>query len=188
MSNIDLNRRTTLKTIGVGLLTAGAFTGSATANKGGLQGELAQVRSATAKYNDPANAYADGYVALDDEQNPVALEDVVSEAEAVCGMGFHFVNFSTLGEYDRLKPQVLVYGVDDDDNLILGAVEYIIPDAVSGGNPDLFVHDGGAEHWDAGPFPGVQSLHVWVHTNNPAGVFEHANPRKQFSPDGCLRH
>ncbi|WP_435075690.1 hypothetical protein [Halorubrum sp. HHNYT27] len=187
MSDINLNRRSTLKALGAGLLTAGSFSGSATAHKGGLKGELAEVRSATAKYNDPANAYADGFMAFG-ESGPIPLEDVVSEAESICGMGFHFANFDNFGTYDRLKPQVLVYGVDDDGDLILGAVEYIIPDEITGGNPDLFTHDDGEEHWDAGPFPGVHSLHVWVHTHNPDGVFNHTNPRKQFSPDGCLNH
>lgn len=187
MSNNDLTRRTTLKTIGAGLLSVGAFAGTTAAtNNGGLQGELAEVRSATAKYNDPVNAYADGYVAFG-PSGPVALEDVVSDADSVCGMGFHFANLGLIGSTDRTTPQVLVYGVDDDENLILGAVEYIIPDAIPG-EPDLFEHDDGAEHWDAGPLPGVHSLHVWVHTHNPDGVFNHSNPRKQFSPDGCLGH
>lgn len=182
-----INRRDALKTIGAGVVTVSAFTGSSVGQKGGLSGELAEVRSATAKYNDPAVAYADGFMAIGDS-GPVPLEDVVSEAVSICGMGFHFGNFANFGTYDRLKPQVLVYGVDDDDNLILGGVEYIIPDEITGGNPDLFDHDGGSEHWDAGPFPGVHSLHVWVHSHNPEGVFSHHNPRKQFSPDGCQGH
>lgn len=67
-------------------------------------------------------------------------------------------------------------------------MEYIIPDEISDGDPDLFEHDGGAEVWQAGPFPGVHSLHAWVHTNNPDGVFAPTNPRKQFHPDGCKHH
>lgn len=188
MLTMDLNRRTALKTIGAGLFTVGAVSGSGAAEKGGLQRELADVRSATATYNDPAVAYEDGYIAFDQNGNPVALEDVVTDAMSICGMGFHFVNQSLMGSTDRTTPQVLVYGADDDGNLILGGVEYIIPDEVSGGNPDLFAHDNGAEHWDEGPFPDVHSLHVWVHTHNPDGVFNHSNPRKQFSPDGCLGH
>lgn len=187
MPDVNITRRSTLKVLGASIPTVGAFSGITAARSGGLQGELAEVRSATAQYNDPANAYADGFVALG-ESGPIPLEDVVAEAESICGMGFHFVNFGNFGTYDRLKPQVLVYGVDDDGNLILGAVEYIVPDEITGGNPDLFAHDDGAEHWDAGPFPGVHSLHVWVHNHNPDGVFNHTNSRKQFSPDGCSSH
>lgn len=188
MSHSDIDRRTALRTLGAGLLATGALAGSATAQRGGLKRELAAVRSATARYNDPANAYADGFVVTDEFGDVIPLEDVVSEGASICEMGFHFANIGNFGTYDPLTPQVLVYGVDDDDNLVLGAVEYIIPDAITGGDPDLFAHDGGAEHWDAGPFPGVHSLHVWVHTHNPNGVFDHSNPRKQFSPEGCLGH
>lgn len=181
------NRRKVLKTLGGGVAGAVALGGNVSARGGGLKRELAEVRSATAKYNDPANAYADGYVAFDHNSDPVALEDVVDDAESVCGMGFHFGNLALIGSTDRTTPQVLVYGVDDDDNLILGAVEYIVPDAIPG-DPDFFDHDDEAEHWDPGPFPDVHSLHVWVHTHNPDGVFNHSNPRKQFSPDGCQHH
>lgn len=187
MSNITLNRRSTLKTIGAGFLAIGTASGIATAGPETLHHELAEVRAATARYNDPANAYVDGYVALG-PSGPVALEDVVNDAEAICEMGFHFVNFGLIGSTDRTTPQVLVYGVDDEENLVLGAVEYIIPDVISGGNPDLFEHDGGSEDWDAGPLPDVHSLHAWIHTHNPDGVFNHSNPRTQFSPDGCIGH
>jgi len=193
MKNTRLNyekRRTVLKTIGTGLVGGVALTGNVTANRGGLKRELAEVRSATARYNNPANAYAAGYTALDENGNPVALEDVVDEAEAVCEMGFHFVlGFPPLGG-DRLDPPVLVYGVDEDDNLILGAVEWVVPYTEENPNPpDLFEHDDGAEQWDKDePFPGVFSLHAWVHNHNPNGVFNHHNPRKQFSPPGCHGH
>lgn len=187
MPDMNLSRRSALKALGAGILTASVFSGAATARGGGLNRELARIRSATAKYNDPANAYADGFV-MSDESGPIPLEDLVSEAFSVCEMGFHFVNQDNMGTYDVLKPQALVYGVDDDGNLILGAVEYIVSDEITGGNPDLFTHDGGAEQWDAGPFPGVHSLHVWVHSHNPDGMFSSFNPRKQFSPDGCFGH
>lgn len=186
----DTRRRIVLKTIGTGLAGGIALSGSAAAAGGGLQRELAEVRSATARYNDPENAYADGYVVTTAGDPPqiIPLEDVVEEGHSVCGMGFHFGNFDLFGTVDRTQPQVLAYGVDDDGNLILGAVEYIVPKAGPYANdpPDLFEHDDGAEHWDEdSPAPGLWSLHVWVHTHNPAGVFHHTNPRKQFSPEGC---
>lgn len=175
--------------VGAGLVTVGATSGTVVARGGGLPREIAAVRSATARYNDPANAYADGYAAIGPAMDPIPLEDVVDEAEAVCGMGFHVANLGLFGSTDPLTPQVLVYGVGDDGDLVLGAVEYIVPKDVSPTEPDLFAHDGGAEAWDEDlPFPGVWSLHVWVHNHNPEGMFSHANPRKQFSPDGCLGH
>lgn len=170
----DTNRRKVLKTIGAGIVGSVALSGSAAAHRGNLEGELAEVRSATAEYNDPSNAVEDGYVA---------------EEHAVCGMGYHYPNFDLVGTVDRTKPQVLVYGEGEDSELILGAVEYIVPKA---GNykdspPDLFDHDGGDEQW-ARFGPDFWALHVWVHTDNPDGVFNPTNPRKQFCPDGSGDH
>lgn len=177
------NRRTVMRMIGAGIGASVAFSGSAAAHRGGLKGELAEVRSATAEYNDPANAIADGYIAED---------------HAVCGMGYHYPDGAlleafregTLDEYfedkDRTTPQVLVYGEDDSGDLILGAVEYLVPKDGSGEQPDFFSHDDGSEVWgDFGPF---WSLHVWVHTHNPKGVFNPTNPRKQFCPEGSGGH
>lgn len=178
------NRRTVLQLMGAGLASSAALSGAATAHRGGLKGELAEVSSATADYNDPANAYDDGYFAPDRNFEPIPLEDVVEKAHAVCGMGYHFVNPNLMGTEDRTEPQVLVYGEDDDENLILGAVEYLLPQAEKEENreePDLFAHDDGDEVWQT--FHGDWSLHVWVHTKNPDGVFNPTNPRKQFCPE-----
>lgn len=169
----DTTRRTVLKTLGAGI--AGGVAASATAAAaGGLQAELAEVRSATAEYNDPANAVEDGYV---------------PEDHAVCGMGYHYPNFDLIGAVDRTTPQVLVYGEDDDGNLVLGAVEYLVPKAgpYAETPPDLFEHDDGAEQWAEFGDMGW-SLHVWVHTHNPDGVFHPVNPRKLFCPDGAGEH
>lgn len=166
----NANRRTVLKTLGAGIAGGVVLSGRTAAHRGGLKGELAEVRSATAEYNDPANAIDDGYRA---------------EEHAVCGMGYHYPNFGLLGTVDRTKPQVLVYGEDDDGDLILGAVEYVVPREGDYENspPDFFAHDGGEEEWhEFGP--NYWALHVWVHTHNPEGVFNPVNPRKQFCPDG----
>lgn len=180
MSQITFTRRTALRTLGSAVLVGGGAS-TAAAHRGGLKRELADVRSATAAYNDPSNAYADGYTA------GVPLKDVVDKAHAVCGMGFHFGNFGLFGTVDRTNPQVLVYGVGDDE-LVLGAVEYLVP-KTSDQPPDLFDHDGGSERWGTLPTeqgPDLWALHAWVHTKNPNGVFVPLNPRKQFSPDGCV--
>lgn len=182
----ELNRRTVLKTVGSGVVGSVALTGNATAQRGGLKRELATVRSATAEYNDPANAYADGYV-VPDHDGP--LENVVDEAHAVCGMGFHFMNRNLVGSTEPTEPAVLAYGMGDDD-LVLGAVEYIVSkEEYPTEPPDLFAHDDGAEKWEEdSPYSGVWSLHAWVHTPNPDGVFAPFNPRKQFHPSGCDGH
>lgn len=184
MRKLDISRRNVLRTLGATALASGAVP-TVAAQRGGLKRELAEVRSATAEYNDPEKAYDDGYV-VPGEDGPIPLEDVTEEAHAVCGMGYHFVNMDLFGTADRTEPQVLAYGVDDD-NLILGAVEYVVPKkgAYADSPPDLFGHDDGDEKWEEdSPFPGVWSLHAWVHNRNPDGVFAPLNPRKQFQV-GC---
>lgn len=189
------SRRTVLKTMGATVAGGSVLVGGAAASSGSLQRELAEVRMATARYNDPANAYADGYVVPgpdedgDGRPDPLRLEDVVDEAHAACGMGFHFVHFGRLGSTEPTGPTVLVYGVDDEDDLVLGAVEWLVPMAgpYESSPPDLFQHDEGAEEWQAdSPAPGLWSLHAWVHTFNPSGVFHPTNPREQFHPEGCI--
>ncbi|WP_435318933.1 hypothetical protein [Haloarchaeobius sp. TZWSO28] len=167
-------RRTVLKTIGTGIVGSIALTGTGAAGPGNLKWELAEVRSATAEYNNPVNALADGYQATD---------------HAVCGMGYHYLNPALLGTIERTAPQVLAYGEDDEGELVLGAVEYLVPKAgpYSDMPPSYFDYDDGREEWgtlQAPPtadFDYLWALHVWVHTNNPEGVFHHTNPREQFT-------
>lgn len=200
-TGVHPSRRTVLKLVGGGIGVAALATGTASAHGGTLTRELAAVRAATARYNNPANAYADGYMAPNPAFDPVnapeeplflALEDVVERGEAVCEMGYHFVNLGLVGGADPLAPQGLVYGVAGKDSLVLGAVEYIVPAFDPDGNPvsppDLF--HGDDDHWDPLTLPigPVNTLHAWVHSNNPEGVFHHSNPRSLFSPAGCVGH
>ncbi|WP_396611830.1 hypothetical protein ACH9L7_00660 [Haloferax sp. S1W] len=180
-----IGRRTYLKALGVGAVTAGAFATPAAAHRGGLKGELAKVRSATAKYNNLDNALADGYVQV---------------TPFVPGQGYHYAKMSLIGTLDPLKPQALTYGQAGDGKPVYGSIEYLVPKAGQYANspPDVFAHDdpdessGNHEHWDivdlnegvpgADPFL-VWALHVWVHTHNPDGVFHHSNPRRLFHPE-----
>lgn len=175
-------RRTVLKTIGAFGASSAILSGTVGAAPGGLKRELAEVRSATAQYNDPANAVADGYI---------------PEDEAVCGMGYHYPHEDLvaaimalqngdhtelaeyLGSIDRTEPHVIVYGEDDGD-LVLGAVEYLTLD----NSTDLFTSTE-KDHWH--PFVGqTYALHAWVHIPNPEGVFHPANPRHLFThPEWC---
>jgi len=109
-------RRTVLKTIGAGAVSSVTLSGAVAAHRGGVSRELAEVRSATAEYNNPANAEADGYE---------------GEDQAVCGMGYHYVNFDLVmdGRPEKLRPEGMVYGETSNGNRILGAVEYIVPKA-----------------------------------------------------------
>lgn len=177
-------RRTVLKSVSAGIVGGIALTGGASGRgNGGLQRELAEVRSATARYNDPENATADGYI---------------SEEHAVCGMGYHYPHEdfaagmrelfgnddpAPLREYlesiDRTEPPVLVYG-EGDDGLVLGAVEYVTFDD----SDDIFTETED-DHWHEFIGP-LYSLHAWVHTDNPDGVFHPVNQREPFvDPEWC---
>lgn len=122
-------------------------------------------------------------------ERPHPLEDVVDQAHAVCGMGLHFGNMQKFGSDDPTDPAVLTYGVDGDANLVLGATEYIVPKEgpYAEEAPDIFDYDIGSEFWvEDTPQEGQWSLHAWVHTKNPSGIFAPFNPREQFHPDGCV--
>jgi hypothetical protein len=173
-------RRTVLTAVGTGIVGGLALTGSASAQANGdLKRELAEVRAATAKYSDPENAVADGYL---------------PEDHPVCGMGYHYPHedlvkalqsedpakiAAYLNSLDRTEPPVLAYG-EGDDGLVLGAVEYLTLDD----EEDLFTSTD-KDHWH--PFFGsLYALHAWVHVPNPEGVFHPINPRPQFSkPEWC---
>lgn len=189
----DPTRRTVLKSLGAAGAGALALSGTVSARSDCFERELAAVRSATASYSNPENAVANDFVHVLEDDTVVPLPDVVDDGFAVCGMGFHFVNADRVGSTDPTAPTVLAYGVDDDENLILGAVEWIVPKEMGyeDGPPDIFDHDDGAEAggWEEdSPFPDVWSLHAWVHTHNPDGVLNPTNPRTQFHPDGCHSH
>lgn len=176
----NIDRRSVLKAIGAGVAGGVAFSGSTTATGGGLPRELATVRAATAAYNDPQNTTDAGYL-------PV-------REQAVCGMGYHWPNPGLTDlEVEKTEPELLVYGEDDDGTFVLGAVEYAVPrfGEYADDPPDLFDHADPEWHVlpvgeDAEvPFDGLWTLHVWVHSHNPLGVFHQTNPRGLFHPDGC---
>lgn len=179
-------RRTVLKTIGAGLV-AGAISVPASANDDEgpdkLSRELNTVRDATQQYKDVETAREDGY------------EDI---SPYVPGMGFHFSDrtppFGTVHE----NPPVLVYFTNGsynpnpgdphdsphDDDLILGAAEFLVGGNQEDDPPDIF-HDEDSprnlktteeEGWHYESEENFTGLHAWVHRGNPAGVFHPTNP------------
>jgi hypothetical protein len=127
------------------------------------------IRKATKKFRDVDAALAAGYV---------PTEECVALPDGGGGMGFHYVNPGYLmdGVIDPTKPEILLYHVDDDDELKLGGVEYFAADAdqdltTDADRPDLY-----GKPFD-GPMPGHgpdmpvhYDLHVWLYTDNPAGT------------------
>lgn len=120
---------------------------------------LKSVRRATSRFNSTKQAIAAGYV---------------PDVRCVPRMGYHWPNLSLIDHvFDPLKPEVLLYATGPGGNLKLVAVEYIVRDAGQArpmfgdqlfdirGTPFTFAH------W---------SLHVWIHEENPAGIFINFNP------------
>lgn len=184
----NTTRRTALKTIGA-TIGLSAIATPASAQRESLVGELLDVWAATYTYNDPARAYADGYV-VPGPDGVLPLADVTDKGHAVCGMGYHFVNREHMGTVEATKPQVLTYGVDEAGELDLGGVEWVVPKQGPHETepPDLFDHDQGTEVWqEDSPQEGLWSMHAWIHAQNPdGGFFEPFNPQEEFHPDGCM--
>lgn len=178
-------RRTVLKALGSGLIVS-SMAGPASARSDALARELNDVRKATRRYRDVSTARSDGY---DGQISPY-----------VPGMGFHFIDpariASDASEYvDVTNPPMLVYvptgsytpdpgDVHDeerDDDLRLAAVEFAHFET---GVPGNYFSDETstrslktmeAEGWGPIPNTPLHALHVWVHRNNPDGVFHPTN-------------
>lgn len=158
------------------------------ANQAILSQQLNAVRQATKKYRDIETARADGYVAI---------------SPYVPGMGFHFAKLDEDGNpapfgTELENPGVLVYYTNGsynpdpfeehdpahDDDLILGAVEYLVPGDQEDDPPNIFNDEDSPrnlkvteeEGWHFESQEGFTALHAWVHRGNPAGVFHPTNP------------
>ncbi|MFB6303088.1 MAG: hypothetical protein ABEH78_09545 [Haloferacaceae archaeon] len=95
-----------------------------------LDEQLRRVRQATAQYEDPKQALADGFK---------------PGGPYVPGMGWHFQNKAWLGQaakngFTLEKPPILTY-LETDSGLQLGAVEYGAPATAVPENSDLFNDD-----------------------------------------------
>lgn len=182
MPHEQQTRRTVLKAVGAGLVFGGASAAPVTARSDELSSQLNGVRAATRQYRDMETARADGYVAI---------------SPYVPGMGFHFADGPPFGA-DLSDPGVLTYFTngsydpnpgDDhdpahDDDLVLGAVEWLVPGDREDDPPDIFDDQASPrnlkvteeEGWHFEEAEGFTGLHAWVHRGNPAGVFHPTNP------------
>jgi hypothetical protein len=107
------------------------------------------------------------------------------------GMGIHYVNISLIQKLvlDPARPSALVYEPDEDGQLRLVALEYIVfaQDWYNAGHntrPTLFGHQlnlvaAGNRYG----IPAFYEIHAWVWKNNPRGMFKDWNPRVSCSED-----
>jgi hypothetical protein len=94
-------------------------------------------------------------------------------------MGYHYFNKALIDDLvvDPLRPEGLVYAPGPDGRLQLAAVEYVVPGLASNPPgvsepPTVF----GMEMVILVPAVGFYTLHAWVWSHNPAGMFAHWNP------------
>jgi len=154
---------------------------------------LDEVRAATAKYASVDAALADGYVRdfMDVCETSYYLGSIRDEGT----MGIHFMRPDLLGigeretrhdakgtHVDFLQPALLVYEPKPDSVLELVAVANMVSasawEAAGHSEPPSF----GDVPYDfhpevgAGGFPAYYDLHVWLHRENPSGMFAPYNP------------
>jgi hypothetical protein len=126
---------------------------------------LNSVRQATLKYQSTNEALKAGYV----------RDEHCVSAPGLGGMGYHWVNPSLVDPvFDPLKPEAVLYGPGPNGTLRLIAVEYIV---LNVGQPRPMF---GEQPFDVGgsPLPVPHwTLHVWLHEENPSGVFAPFNPK-----------
>jgi hypothetical protein len=135
------------------------------------QSDVAAVRAATAQFKRSEVAQAAGW-------DLVSGLDHCFENPGVGAMGYHYINTALLdAETDPLQPEALVYAPGPNGQLLLAAVEYIVPVEAwaATGNDGLPSTLGRSFHLNE-PL-GVYVLHLWLFKNNPAGMFEDWNPR-----------
>lgn len=168
-------RRTVLATLGSGAVAL-AGSGAATAHGDDHdsgdnpqpQDVIAEVRRATAQYQDVDVARQDGYMqASPCESNP----------NGEGAMGMHFANVPLDGTVTETEPEVLLYepkGGESDPDLV--GVEYVVPASEVSERPSLFGEDFHGPHDVGAPWGSQYDLHVWCWRANPNGLFASFNP------------
>lgn len=148
------------------------------AHPGQASDGLADLRAATARFNDLGQAKHAGYGLLTDAQGIACIANPPLGA-----MGVHYVNGTLVGsgQIHALTPQALVYEPEAHGKLHLVAVEYVTFqaawDATHTAPPMLF---GQTFMLTPAPnrfgLPAFYSLHVWIWKSNPSGMFNMWNP------------
>lgn len=168
-------------------------------NPGPGELSLADLRAATAKYKSVDTALAAGYIR--DPSNLCDDATMMGQPAAAGAMGIHYFRPDLLGitateprvagngtHADFAQPAVLIYEPQADGSLDLVAVENLVfieaweasgktsPPTFHGVAFDLMQDDPATELDEAHLFMPHFDRHVWVHRDNPSGVFSMFNP------------
>lgn len=137
-----------------------------------VQRQLAELRRATAGFHRPEQGETAGYAVL--VTHPTSGAACLEDAE-LGGMGRHLLNPSLIDDEVLVpSPEALIYEPDQNGELRLVGVEYVIPFDIRGTDeapPMLF----GQEFKQNFTF-NLWALHVWPWKHNPSGMFADWNP------------
>lgn len=160
---------------------------------------LDEIKQATNKYKDVNVALEEGYIA--DPMNVCETATMMGRPAEEGGMGIHYFRPDLLGitateprvngvgtHTDFLHPSVLIYEPQADGSMELIAVENLVfakawHEAGNVGLPtfhgvefDHMMDDPSTDLDEAHMFEEHYDRHVWVHRENPNGVFNPFNP------------
>jgi hypothetical protein len=182
------------------LAAAGPTTGSAPPAPGPDEPSLAEVRRTTERYRDVNVALAEGYV-----RDPFDLCEtaaMMGRPASLGAMGIHYFRPDLLGitappsprvsgsgtHTDFRRPSILIYEPQANGALELVAVENLVfaaswlaaghsePPTFHGVPYDSMRDDPGTAEDEAHMFEPHFDRHVWIHRENPNGVFAPFNP------------
>ena len=192
--------------IGAAVLAA-VVSISAPANLvGNGEPSLAEVRKATARFQDVKVALAEGYIR--DPMNICDTADMMGRPASMGAMGIHFFRPDLLGisgppnprvdgngtHTDFRKPAILIYEPQTDGSLKLVAVENLVfqkswhaagnkrPPSFHGVEYDTMQDDPATKVDEAHMFEPHYDRHVWLYRPNPNGVFAQFNPNVSCKP------
>jgi hypothetical protein len=158
------------------ILAAVTATMTATAVLGSSS-SLDDARAATARFNSLNQAIKSGY-GLPPEGVP--LHECIMSLSGTGGMGFHYINGGLLdGTVDVTQPEALVYAPDQNGNLRLVALEYVVFEDAWEGASDPVLFGQTFELVPAGnryDIPAFFELHAWIWEPNPGDLFDDFNP------------
>ena len=167
----------------IAIVAMAALGGSVLATS--TQDELAQVRRATAQFHRLEAAidagYTLGYVTGHEPSRTIITDCVAHPVDPVNigAMGYHYFNKALIDDLviDPLRPEGLVYERRPNGELKLVAVEYVVPGPASNpAGPAVAPTVFGMDMHILVPQVGFHTLHAWIWTTNPAGMFAHWNP------------
>ena len=162
----------------IAIVGVAAFASSALATPG-PQDELAEVRRATAQFHRVEAATEAGYELgyVNGLGNRIITGCIA--LPGVGAMGYHYFNKALIDDLviDVLKPEGLVYASGPNGQLKLVAVEYVVPGLASNPQgPAVAPTPFGMGMHILVPQVGFHTLHAWIWSHNPAGMFAHWNP------------